>query len=204
MQDFDSIAKDFDTKMRLQRAVAISDEIRKHIIDGHTKTAIDYGCGTGLIGLNLVDDFQNIIFTDSSTGMIEQIQQKIEAQNLTHCSAVEYDFIDNTPDNLKVDYIFSSLVLHHILDTQKIFECFYKILNKDGHIVIVDLDKEDGSFHAEHNDFEGHNGFDQDYIIEAAKQAGFKFKNISTFFHGIKKQDIKDSEYSLFIFDAVK
>ncbi len=47
----------FDTDRRIERSTKIADEIRARIVDGRNKTAMDYGCGTGLVGLRLVNDF---------------------------------------------------------------------------------------------------------------------------------------------------
>ena len=42
MEDFNLMAKDFDTIRRVERAKIVADEIRLHIFDGHTKSALEY------------------------------------------------------------------------------------------------------------------------------------------------------------------
>ena len=75
MEDFNLMAIDFDNDNRMERAKVIADEIRLHLTNGHKKTALEYGCGTGLVGFNLIDEFNKVYFVDSSIGMIEQVKQ---------------------------------------------------------------------------------------------------------------------------------
>ena len=36
---------------------------------------MDFGCGTGILGLNLINNVKKVIFLDSSKGMIKQVQK---------------------------------------------------------------------------------------------------------------------------------
>ena len=98
----------------------------------------------------------------------------------------------------KFDLIYNSMVLHHIIDTKKIIKTFYNLLNDDGVLCIVDLDKEDGSFHSNIPKYDGHNGFDQDYITDVFKNVGFVNIKIETFYYGKKQNLDKTVPYSLF------
>ena len=204
MENFDLRAKDYDTDKRLKRAKAVADEIREHIVDGHRKSAIEYGCGTGLVGIQLVHEFKTLLFVDSSMGMIERVNQKLNELKNPAASALCCDFMNHIPQGLQADYIFSSLVLHHIKDTEKILKRLHNALCSGGHLLIVDVDKEDGSFHAKYPDFDGHNGFDQDFLAKLAVNTGFAEVKSQTFYHGSKTVDERDAAYSLFILDAKK
>lgn len=204
MENFDAMAKDFDTDPRIKRSIAIADEIRLHITDGHNKSALEYGCGTGLVGFQLINDFGTMLFADSSNGMIEQVKQKLRDLKLPEDSAICRDFLTDAPQNLKVGYIFSSLVLHHIKDTKVILSRFYELLNDSGHLLVVDLDADDGSFHAKHPDFDEHNGFEQSALIELAKNVGFSKAEAKSFYFGKKFANEKEIPYSFFILDAEK
>lgn len=205
MENFDLMAKAYDTDSRIERAKAIASEIRLHISGGDKKTAIEYGCGTGLIGLQLIDAFSDILFVDPSAGMIEQLQQKLRQLGKPVHTALRRDFLsDGVPDDLSVDYIFSSLVFHHIEDTQGILYCVYNMLSDTGHLIIVDLDTDDGSFHAKYPDFDGHNGFDKSAIVKMAENAGFVNVKAESFYYGSKTVNNKETPYSLFILDAEK
>jgi len=204
MENFDTMAKDFDTDRRAKRAEVISDEIRSHIIDGHTKTALEYGCGTGLVGCRLINDFNSILFVDSSPEMIDQVKQKLLHLKRPAETAICGDFITEPPQNLSVDYVFSSLALHHIKDTKTILSRLYSVLRSGGHLLIVDINTDDGSFHAQYPDFDGHNGFDQSFLIDLAVKTRFREADAKTFYNGSKTFNGKDSAYSLFILDAMK
>jgi hypothetical protein len=51
---FEMIANVYDTHERIQIANVSSDAIREYLVDPTGKSAIDFGCGTVLVGLNLV------------------------------------------------------------------------------------------------------------------------------------------------------
>jgi len=199
MENFNAMAYDFDTDKRIHRAKIIADKIREHIEPVVKKSALEYGCGTGLVGLNLVDCFDSLLFVDSSPRMLNQVKQKNPDARIL-CA----DLMENVPKNLKVDYIFSSLVLHHIKNTEDAFCRFYDMLSDGGRLIVVDIDEEDGSFHAKYPDFDGHNGFSHSYLNELALKTGFKTAIIETFYRDIKVFNGNESLYSLFILDAIK
>jgi len=204
MDNFDAMAKEFDTGRRIKRAKIIAEKIRTHIKDGHNKDAIEYGSGTGLVGFQLANDFRSLLLIDSSTEMICQIEQKLSQLGNPSVSALRCDFMEAVPQGLQADYVFSSLVLHHIQDTEDIMTRFYSILRDGGHLIIVDIDQEDGSFHAKYPDFDGHNGFEQAFLVDLAEKIGFVKTEIQTFYRDSKIAQGKEAPYSLFIFDAMR
>lgn len=204
MEKFDSIAKDYDTDKRIQRAKVISDKIRSHVVPDKENTAMEFGCGTGLVGLELAPIFKSLLMVDASCGMIEQTKKKLNEMNLQTVTALCCDLTVSSDELPKFDYIFMSLVLHHIKDTEAILTRLHNMLNKGGHLLIVDLDKEDGSFHAKYPDFDRHNGFDQTELINLSKKAGCCKAEAETFYHGSKEFENRISKYSLFILDAEK
>ena len=38
---------------------------------------MDFGCGTGIVGLNLINNAKKVVFLDPSKGMIKQVQKAI-------------------------------------------------------------------------------------------------------------------------------
>lgn len=204
MNIFDLRAKDFDTDARIERSKLFADEIRLHINDGDKKSAMEYGCGTGLVGFQLINDFSSILFVDSSPRMIEEVEKKLLVLKKPTEAAICRDFIMDSTDELSVDCIFTSLVLHHIEDTKDILSRLFNILRKDGQLLIVDIDTDDGSFHAETPGYDGHNGFDQSALVSLAMEVGFKKAETKTFYHGNKMLGGENKTYSFFILDAVK
>ena len=204
MENFDAMAKGFDTDIRITRAKIIADKIRSHITSKHKKSAIEYGCGTGLVGLQLANDFKSLLLIDSSFEMVKQVEQKLDKINNPMISTLCCDLMENIPEKLQADYIFSSLVLHHINDTEDALRRFYSLLSDGGHLLIVDIDEEDGGFHAKYPDFDGHNGFNHSALINLASKVGFVTTTVETFFHDTKIFECKENPYSLFILDAMK
>lgn len=204
MENFDLMAKNYDTDSRMERAKVIANKIRLHVTSGKEKSAMEYGCGTGLIGLELASIFKSLLLVDSSYEMILQAEKKINEINIENVSALYRDITVSFEDIPQFDYIFMSLVLHHIKDTKLILTNLNALLNKGGHLLIVDLNKEDGSFHAKYPDFDGHNGFEQTKLIDLLENSGYSNVSSETFYHGSKEFENNLSTYSLFILDAEK
>lgn len=195
MTDFNLLAKDFDTDRRIKRSKIISDEIRTHIDDGHKKIALEYGCGTGLVGFNLIHDFASMVFVDSSSEMIEQVNQKLLNLGKTKSYALCCDFMTDMPKGLSVDYVFASLVLHHVKNYKSILYGFYNILCEGGHLIIVDK-KGDGIFYENHPKFDGYDGFEPSALAGIINEAGFCNIETKTFYHHRKTVN------GIFILDA--
>ena len=204
MVDYDLMAENFDTEERKARSRAFADEIRKHITDGKSKSAIEFGCGTGLVGLELIDSFDSLTFIDSTPSMIKQLEHKLLTLGKDTTQVLCCDVLEETPENLSADCIFSSLVLHHIIETESALECLYNLLNKDGRLLIIELDADDGSFHAKHDNYDGHNGFEHSVLSDLAAKVGFRQVTTKTFYHGVNIVNGKEAPYSFFIMDALK
>jgi len=102
------------------------------------------------------------------------------------------------------DLIYSSMALHHVADTKKLLSKLYKHLEKGGRICIVDLTEEDGSFHREDKEFDGHNGFNLKDLEELFEKTGFKEIESNVICSGIKEAAGGDVPYSLFLMTAKK
>lgn len=76
--------------------------------------------------------------------------------------------------------------------------------NEERSLCIVDLDKEDGSFHKEYEDFDGHNGFNQEELKDILTSVGFKDIQSNTFFYDEKIIEGENVSYSLFLMKASK
>ena len=74
---FDDYAKTWDTDKRINRAKKVANEIRNSIDSEINYSAMEFGCGTGLVSFNLYDKFKKITLIDSSKGMIDILNSKI-------------------------------------------------------------------------------------------------------------------------------
>lgn len=190
-------ASRYDTEERIHVADIIVQAIRSQLKDTKEKTALDYGCGTGLIGLGLTGLFKSILFVDSSAQMIDQVNRKIEAGHIEGAAAMRCDFLEQAPSLLPVDYVILSQVLLHIKDSRSILARLYDILEKGGHLLIVDFDKNERIV----SDLV-HNGFEQKELIRLLKEIGFSSVDARTFYHG--KGIFMNEDASLFILHAAK
>lgn len=198
---FDIEALTWDKKHRLERGKHIADAIAQQI--EHRGHGMEFGAGTGIISFFLNDYFESITAIDSSKGMIDQLATKVASTDGVNILPVKTDLLLEQHDE-KYDVIFHSLVLHHIEDIQKIHDKFYELLKPGGKLIFVDLNTEDGSFHAKYPDFDGHLGFDQASLKSLIEQRGFKNIHSETIYHGEKSYENQTSKYSLFLMSAKK
>lgn len=200
--EFDKYAEKWDTPLRIKRAKTIADKI-KSMITCDNLTAMEFGCGTGLVSFNLYDKFKKVTMIDASEGMIEILKSKIDEYKVTNMEPICIDLCNEKLDE-SYDVIYNSMVLHHIEDTNFIVKNFYDHLNNSGHLYIVDLNEEDGRFHMNYPDFHGHNGFDQNKLQKILEEAGFTDVKSTTFYEGEKEIQGEAIKYSLFIMEGKK
>ncbi|MCG3658544.1 class I SAM-dependent methyltransferase [Aliarcobacter butzleri] len=175
MSRFDERAKDWDKKQTtLDKSDACINHLKEKIDFSNIKNILDYGCGTGLIAFNLVEENNEVLGLDNSYGMIEEFNKKVKEKNLSNIKAKKHNILEEDLPKNSFDLIVISMSLHHIEDIDMFFKKSFEALKNGGYICINDLDKEDGSFHAKHNN-EGvyHFGFREDELVETAKKIGF-------------------------------
>ncbi|TBL77380.1 class I SAM-dependent methyltransferase [Paenibacillus thalictri] len=176
---FEMIAKRYDTPERIQIAKVSSDAISEYVVDAKSKKAIDFGCGTGLVGMNLLNAFHSMLFLDTSPNMLDQIKQKISDLNIQNAHTLCFDFEKEGLPGLRADYIFMAQVLLHIHDAEFILSRLFDVLNEGGHLLIVDFDKNEKVV----SDIV-HNGFKQDDLAEMMMKIGYKDVQSKTFYTG--------------------
>ena len=195
---FDEQARTWDKPHRTLRARIIAEEIRKKI-PASTGRGLDFGCGTGLIGMELRDLFDELVLFDTSNEMLAVVGEKAEKENASNITATS-----DWTNHGKYDFIYSSMVLHHIEDVKAQLALFHENLENDGIICIVDLDEDDGSFHLNYPDFDGHNGFRHEDLEEMLLASGYSDVEVKTFYRDEKHIGEVAREYSLFIATATK
>lgn len=175
MSRFDERAKDWDKKQTtLDKSDACINHLKEKIDFSNITNILDYGCGTGLIAFNLVEKNNEVLGLDNSYGMIEEFNKKVKEKNLSNIKAKKHNILEEDLPKNSFDLIVISMSLHHIEDIDMFFKKSFEALKNGGYICVNDLDKEDGSFHAKHNN-EGvyHFGFSKDELVETAKKIGF-------------------------------
>ena len=198
LMDFKGRAKNWDTDSRMQRSKVIANTIKKLVGKKENASVLDYGCATGLIGFDLSDNFEKITLMDSEKEMIDVVNEKIKTYKTPNIFPILIDLTKENYAEEKFDIIYTSMALHHIIDTKSMIEKFYDLLKENGTLCIIELDKEDGSFHINNKDFNGHNGFEHKFMEDMLEKAGFSNIKSETFFQGNKIYEENVIPYSLF------
>lgn len=201
---FDKKAKDWDDNRRIQRSKVIAEKIIDYVNLQETFSGLEFGCGTGLISLNLYDKLGKITCIDTSSGMIKQLEDKVAEHNLDKITVTQLNINDDHDLKSEYDIIYSSMSLHHVTSLEETLQNFYDLLQDGGQLCIVDLDKEDGSFHSQESNFLGYNGFEQKELSQLLEQVGFNNVISETFYNDERSIGNRNIEYSLFIMKAQK
>lgn len=193
---FDEQAAVWDTNERAVRAKRIAEQI-DHIISGRKyKHALDFGAGTGLISLSLTNFPKKITLLDSSSEML-----RVASAKRTHAPfALEMicaDIVEKDCLTEQYDLIYSSMVFHHIRDIGAAMATLSSHLENTGKMIIVDLVSDDGSFHRDDTDFDGHNGFDPKTFADIMQALGYTDIKSEVFFSGLKGNQVPYSLFSI-------
>ena len=198
---FDDKARQWDENPVFQeRGLKIADAVRKAVPLHREMSALDYGCGTGLLSFPLKDELGAILMADSSGGMLEVVAEKIAAQGVANMTPVKLDLLTDPAPAQTFDLIVTAMTLHHVPDTDHILRVFHDLLNPGGYLCIADLDQEDGSFHGPEVDV--HHGFDQADLNRRATQAGFAEPRFQTVFTITKERETGTQDYPVFLMTA--
>lgn len=194
---FDSKAAEWDdnpARREMNRAVAAA--IRDVVPLDLSMFAMDFGCGTGLVSRELFPSLGKITAVDQSSGMIEELEKRLEDQQVGNISVRCLDLFTD-PMAEQFDLIYSVMALHHVQETDRLLDLLTELLRPGGWIALADLDAEDGSFH---QDVEGfvHHGFDREELMKSLELRGFCTCSCKTA-HTIEKET---GSYPIFLFTA--
>ncbi|MCH2534510.1 MAG: class I SAM-dependent methyltransferase [Bdellovibrionales bacterium] len=118
---------------------------------------MDFGAGTGLFGLEFLDFAKSLTAVDTSEAMLDELKSKTKERQDVFTYNID---LESTNLDKSFDIILSSMAFHHLQSPESVMLKFKAMLNPNGKILIIDLCKEDGSFHPD-NDKMGvkHHGF---------------------------------------------
>ena len=91
-------------------------------------TIMDFGCGTGILGINLINNVKKVIFLDSSKEMIKQVQIGLKKKDVLNYEIIEGEINEYKGD--KIDLILVTNVLNYIDDINNVINKFSNILKK--------------------------------------------------------------------------
>lgn len=191
---FDEQAATWDEDpAKVERAAAVADAIAAAVPLGPATRMLEYGAGTGLVTQALRDRVGPVTLADTSAGMRAVMQAKVDAGALPAARIWALDLAAEAPPEEHFDLVVTVMVLHHIADLAPVLERFAAMLAPGGHLCIVDLDREDGSFHGE--GFGGHHGFRRPELAGQLRAAGFTDVEVADCHEMVKD----GAAYSLFL-----
>lgn len=186
---FDEKAATWDTQPgHLERAEAVARRIAEEIeLDSGMRT-LEYGAGTGLVSEKLAHLVGPLTLVDTSEGMRQVMRDKIAAGRLPDAVVADFDVTGSDVSAGPFDLVFTVLTLHHMDDTKAALEGFAKLIAPGGHLCVVDLDQEDGSFHGDAEGMHVHHGFSRSHLQHLMADAGFVDVSVSDCYH-IERDD---------------
>jgi len=162
-----------DDPAKVERARAVAGAIRGRLPLSTSLRVLEYGAGTGLVSQALAEDVGPLTLSDPSAGMRHVMENKVACGALPAGSRVcDIDLSTADVPAQRFDLIMAVMTLHHIPVLEPVLARFVDLLEPGGHLCVVDLVEEDGSFH-EGSDFDGHNGFDAGELAKLLRAAGF-------------------------------
>lgn len=191
---FDERAQTWDEEpRRVQLAADIFAALARRIPLRSDGSALDYGCGTGLLTLALAPRVRRVVAVDSSKGMLGVLAQKAQAAGIANVEPHLADFSKDPPPPGPFDLIASAMTLHHVADVEALLRKFFTLLAPGGCLALADLDAEDGTFHATREGIH-HFGFDREAFAAQLVAAGFVDVQFDTAARIAKARD-----YSVFL-----
>lgn len=202
MTNFDERAKDWDSDPnKVERAFAVAEAIRKTVPLSAKMSALEVGCGTGLLSFALQADLGPITLADTSQGMLDVLAEKIAAAHVTNMRPLKLDLTTDPLPAERYQLTYSLLTLHHIQDTQAVLEKFHALLEPNGILLVADLDKEDGTFHTD-GTTDIHLGFARMELQKQVEAAGFGEVTFTTAVILHKKVHDAEKDFPLFLMMA--
>ena len=193
---FDEAAATWDEKpRRLKMAHDVAAEIGRRVVLSRELDVLDFGCGTGLLTLELQPLVRSVTGVDTSPAMLDVLAAKVRERGIPNVATVP--LADAALPALPAgpfDIVVSSMVLHHVEDLSPLFRAFRRALRPGGRVALADLDTEDGTFHEDPRQVH-HLGFERSEIAALLEDAGFDGVSATT--AAVVRKD--DREYPIFL-----
>jgi ubiquinone/menaquinone biosynthesis C-methylase UbiE len=173
---FDQAAATWDDNpMRIALMRAVGEAVLREARPTKNMDVLDYGCGTGLVGLYLLPSVRSVTGADNSVGMLEVLRKKIKDGDLENMRTMRLDLEHDPMPAERYHLIVSSMALHHIADTAGVLGAFYQLLHPQGLLCLADLDTEPGVFHTpDVAPGVHHHGFDRAELGARLSEIGFR------------------------------
>lgn len=188
------------------QAIALADlfaaELDKIVPDHSDLAILEFGCGTGLIGLRYAKKAASLDMVDTSPAMLAVLRTKDETEVET-VRVHEGEIADQAIAAESIDWLITNMALHHVPDIPALLAHLRRIVKPGGRLTLGELETEPGTFHAP--EVVPHNGFDPQGLARAFRDAGFTVNRTYTFLTVPRKDnDGVTREYSCFVLDATR
>lgn len=185
-RDFDAAAMLWDEEpRRVKLAGEIASAIQERIQLSREWDALDFGCGTGLVTMQLAPALRSMTGIDSSAGMLSRLALKVQQSGISNVHTERCDPAQGELPPHTYHLITSAMTLHHVENIEPLLLSLKTVLHPDGWIALADLATEDGSFH---EDPAGifHHGFSAGELSGLLERAGFSSVSVSPVTNVIK------------------
>ena len=182
-----------------------SAELDKIVPDHSGLAILEFGCGTGLVGLRYTERAASLDMIDASQAMLDVLRSKDEARanHVTIHEGTLSMLVGQAVAPESADWIISNMALHHVEDIPALIGELYRLIKPGGRVTIGELETEPGTFHAP--DAVPHNGFDPYALARLFEKGGFTLNKTHTFLTTPKEDnDGVTRTYSTFILDATR
>ncbi len=201
-EHFDSKAQEWDEHPRKRQiALVFVTELQKNLPLHPAMDLLEFGCGTGLVSMELHRQVASITLLDTSSGMINVLQQKIVQQNIANMHPRQGDLSAIGQGEERFDLIYSNMALHHVTNTEQSLAEMALLLKPGGVLCLGDLETEDGSFHQ--SEIQVHQGFDCQQLATTLVRLGLDIEHCYSS-HTMQKTDTEGQtqDYPLFFLQA--
>ena len=195
---FDKVAYRYDTPDKLERSKKIIEKLLEVLPVDKNWNVLDIGIGTGNTAVYLSPYVNQIIGTDLSEGMLSVLKEKTKKIGIKNIKTYKKDILKEDIPEKDFDLIFNAMTMHHIDNPEEAIKRFKDFLKEGGYIAIVDLYKEDGTFHSDNTDVK-HFGFDFDEVKSWFDKEGLKTVFIENIYTIKKEREGKEKEYPVFM-----
>ncbi|EJP6474085.1 class I SAM-dependent methyltransferase [Clostridium sp. L74] len=204
LQYFDSIAEDWNVirsdyfEERLKYKILSITNIKDKVVG-------DLGCGTGFVSLALANEASIVFSIDNSKNMLKELSTAASKKDYKNVYPIKSSLDNLAIFDESLNVVFINMALHHIKDAKKAISEMYRVLKKDGVVIISDVREHDGEW-AKEEMFDEWLGFSNEQMTSWLEEAGFKNIEIENTDLSCKGYSSKGeyTETGIFLASAVK
>ncbi|EDT85446.1 class I SAM-dependent methyltransferase [Clostridium botulinum] len=204
LQYFDSIAPDWNVirseyfEERLKYKILSITNIKDKIVG-------DLGCGTGFVSLAVANEASIVFSIDNSINMLKELSASASKKDYKNIYPIKSSLDNLAIFDESLNVVFINMALHHIKNAKKAIAEMYRVLKKDGVVVISDVKEHNGEW-AKEEMFDEWLGFSKEQMTNWLEDAGFKNIEIENTDLSCKGYSSKGeyTETGIFLASAVK